>query len=129
MSIGTVTIFSLGIYENGIVKRRSPLAICDWLNTFPDGVNHIKILKETHFEDAEGTAWATFVVETDCSLTYPCRCCKRIVCVGCEEKAPIILSNWNNYEGLCADCHGILKGIKDRRTDSPDYMPEQGGKS
>ena len=125
MAIGTVTIFSLGVYENGIMHRRSPLAICDRLNTFPDGVNHIKILNETH---PEGMACAIFVVETDCSLTFPCRCCKRIVCVGCEEKEPIILSDWNNYAGLCADCHGILERIMDRRADSPDYTPEQRGK-
>ena len=125
MAIGTVTICSLGIYENGSVNSRSPLAICDLLNTFPDGVNHIKILKETH---VEGMALEIFVVETDCSLTFPCRCCKRIVCVGCEEKAPLILSDWNNYAGLCADCHGILEGIKNRRTDSPDYTPEEGEK-
>ena len=126
MARGTVTIFSLGVYENGIVNRRSPLAVCDWLNTFPDGVNHIKILNETH---PEGTAWGIYVVETDCSLTFPCCCCKRIVCVGCEEKAPIIISDWNNYEGLCADCHEILERIQDRRADSPDYTPEQRGKS
>ena len=69
MAIGTVTIFSLGVYENGIVNRRSPLAICDWLK------------------------------------------------------------NCNNYAGFCADCHGILERIQDRRADSPDYTPEQRGES
>ena len=55
MGLGTVTILSQGVYEKGIVKRTDPLMVCDWLTTFPGGVSHKEIIKETH---SDGTAGA-----------------------------------------------------------------------
>ena len=115
MAIGRIKVWIKGVVD--------PLEAMESINTFPGReIHHLQVVEFHHSVNQllseENELFAIY--EADCSFTFDCRRCGKVVCVGCGEDHPVMVAAENGVVGTCGPCfYDIILDVPQREGPQP----------
>ena len=101
---------------NGAIRFRlqegiDPRAVAEEITVFPE-LSYFKVLEDYHLADDNEQY---VLAEADCSLTFNCDRCGKVVCVRCSEDDPVIVGTDSAIFEHCWPCHlAVIAAAKKR---------------